>query len=99
MTYIWSNGKLLMDDRYIRYSQQTCKGYFPLLGDHTGLDDLYMVHPELCGAKMNYLPSTITNNNGTYTLNYEFDSEGYVISYSESHSKWGIGDTYEFVWE
>ena len=107
-TYTWNNGKLSMENRgneeksndtYIRYSQQTCKGYFPSLGDYTSLDDLYMVHPELCGAKMNYLPSTITDNSGTYTLNYEFDSEGYVISYSESHSEWGIGDTYEFVWE
>lgn len=100
-TYIWNNGKLLMDDRYIRYSQQTCKGYFPLLGDYTGLDDLYMVHPELCGAKMNYLPSTISDNNGTYyTLNYELDSEGYVISYSVSHSSGGgFRYTYELGWE
>ena len=99
-TYIWNNGKLLMDDRYIRYSQQTCKGYFPLLGEYTGLDDLYMVHPELCGAKMNYLPSTISYNNGTYyTLNYELDSEGYVISYSVSHSEGGFRYTYELGWE
>lgn len=109
-TYTWENDKLLRyDDNYIRYSNTTCKGFFPLFCENIGLwqDYLFMVHPELVGAKTIYLPTEIGYGEvDKNAFSYEFDTDGYVtsctvIEYDRRSGSWRPYQTfvYEFVWE
>ncbi|MBR4848075.1 MAG: DUF4595 domain-containing protein [Bacteroidaceae bacterium] len=122
-TYTWGNDKLLRcginhinnyfsysSTIYIRYSSTTFKGIFPLFCENVGLgqDDLFMVHPELVGARTIYLPTEIggENEDEKYTFSYEFDTDGYVtsctvIEYDHRSGSWLPAETYvyNFVWE
>lgn len=115
----WDNGRLSFYEDYnslitLRYSDKTCKGFFPLLYEYVNCDDyLFMAQPELVGIKMSYLPSKIIDGNCTISFECELDTEGYVGScavnkyYSYDHDYNGDGRDdynsydylYEFVWE
>lgn len=121
-TYTWGNDKLLRcgidyinnyfsysSTIYIRYSNTTCKGFFPLFCENIGLwqDYLLMVHPELVGAKTIYLPTEIGYGEvDKNAFSYEFDTDGYVtsctvIEYDHRSGSWLPAETYvyNFVWE
>ena len=115
----WDNGRLSFYEDYnslitLRYSDKTCKGFFPLLYEYVNCDDyLFMAQPELVGIKMSYLPSKIIDGNCTISFEYELDTEGYVgscavnkyYSYDYDYNGDGRDDynsydyLYEFVWE
>lgn len=114
IAYTWQDGKLSLFDyqsgsfgysNSIRYSNNQCKGFFPLFGKVVRLElhCLFIAHPELVGAKTNYLPSKISSDDisHTYTFNYELDSEGYMnrCTLLELFEGEYYTTYYEFVWE
>ena len=102
-TFSWENGKITKivrdeihrtDNLEIAYSNQTCKGYNPLVGAMI-FGDTYLTfaHPELIGLRLNQLPTKITQTStaktpGTVTydevteLSYTLDNSGYITSCS-----------------
>ena len=105
-TSTWSNDKLLQsNDYYIRYSDTTCKGFFPLFCAHIGPGgELFVAHPEFVGLKTTYLPTELGDKLDKYTFSYEFDTDGYVVSCTITHDEFHGGHYsstygYEFVWE
>lgn len=89
ITLTWENGKITKtayeDDEpsQITYSNQTCKGYFPLMVLMVEDDfKVMLAHPELIGMRVTQLPSQI-NSKDDYEenkdeLTYTFNKDGYV---------------------
>ena len=113
-TLTWENGKVTKmtyeDDEpsNITYSNQTCKGYFPLMVLMVEDDfKLVIAHPELIGMRYTHLPSQITykSDNREYKeeYTYKLDKDGYVESCTTKETKTGSIDiyttNYTFKWE
>lgn len=109
-SFIWNNDRLsLIDDGYysynFRYDGQTCNGFNPMLYLLYGGNDYYIfiAHPELVGLETTHLPSKCFNSLGSMTtlLEYELDSDGYVIGCTTCRGNEYYSETryYEFAWE
>lgn len=112
-TLTWENGKVTKiaynkDISEIAYSNQTCKGYFPIMALMVEDDfKLMIAHPELLGMRSTLLPSQTTYKEGNleekeeYT--YKLDKDGYVESCTIISKRNGSTDTYTtnytFKWE
>lgn len=117
-TLTWENGKVTKMDydkkssEIITYSNQTCKGYFPLMALMVEDDfKVMLAHPELVGMRATQLPKQSTYKEGNYeetaTFTYKLDKDGYLESCTvnniEKNGSGGITDTYTttytFKWE
>lgn len=106
-TYTWLNDKISRvtddwDSYHIRYSDTTCKGFFPIFPEIIGhYADLFMVHPELIGLKNSYLPTEISDNWGQESkFSYEYDADGYIKNCMINVTYYTNGEyVFEFVWE
>lgn len=115
-TLTWENGKVTKmtyeDDEpsNIIYSNQTCKGYFPLMVLMVEDDfKVILAHPELIGMRYTQLPSQITDksDNREYKeeYTYKLDKDGYVESCTIKETSIRNGNTetyttnYTFKWE
>ena len=114
-TLTWENGKVTKitynkDISEIAYSNQTCKGYFPLMVLMVEDDfKVILAHPELIGMRYTHLPNQITYKDGyeeykeEYT--YKLNKDGYVESCTIKETKTRNGNTdtytttYTFKWE
>lgn len=110
--FIWNNDRLsLIDDGYysynFRYDGQTCNGFNPMLYLLYGVNDYYIfiAHPELVGHETTHLPSKCIKDDSlgsmTTLLEYELDSDGYVIGCTTCRGNEYYSETryYEFAWE
>ena len=116
---IWSDGRLSSivedNDSYTTsykfyYSDEECKGFFPLLGGFIEDDEyLFRAMPQMIGAVQTALPSKVVrndlynNNNSmsTRTYKYTFYEDGYLKSCTETYSDDYDDDveTYYFKWQ
>lgn len=116
---IWSDGRLSSivedNDSYTTsykfyYSDEECKGFFPLLGGFIEDDEhLFRAMPQMIGAAQTALPSKVVrnevynNNNSmsTRTYKYTFYEDGYLKSCTETYSDDYYDDveTYYFKWQ
>ena len=116
---IWSDGRLSSivedNDSYTTsykfyYSDEECKGFFPLLGGFIEDDEyLFRAMPQMIGAAQTALPSKVVcnevynNNNSksTRTYKYTFYEDGYLKSCTETYSDDYDDDveTYYFKWQ
>lgn len=113
-TLTWENGKVTKitynkDISEIVYSNQTCKGYFPLMALMVEDDfKLMIAHPELIGMRNNQLPSQTTYKEGNWEdkeeYTYKLNKDGYVESCTVISKRSGYNTdtyttTYTFKWE
>lgn len=116
---IWSDGRLssIVEDNgsyttsyKFYYSDEECKGFFPLLGGFIEDDEyLFRAMPQMIGAAQTALPSKVVrnevyNNNSsmsTRTYKYTFYEDGYLKSCTETYSDDYYDDveTYYFEWQ
>ncbi|MBQ2809168.1 MAG: DUF4595 domain-containing protein [Bacteroidaceae bacterium] len=85
------------------YSDEECKGFFPLLGGFIEDDEyLFRVMPQMIGAAQTALPSKVVRNDKnqygvstqTYTFEYTFYEDGYLKSCTEDDKY-----VYYFKWQ
>lgn len=92
------------------YSDEECKGFFPLLGGFIEDDEyLFRAMPQMIGAVQTALPSKVVRNNvynnnnsmSTRTYKYTFYEDGYLKSCTETYSDDYDDDveTYYFKWQ
>lgn len=112
-TLTWENGKVTnitynKDISEIVYSNQTCKGYFPLMALMVEDDfKLMIAHPELIGMRNNQLPSQTTYKEGNWEdkeeYSYKLNKDGYVESCTIISKRNGSTESYTtiytFKWE
>lgn len=113
-TLTWENGKVTKIDyeddgtSTITYSNQTCKGYFPLMVLMVEDDfKLMFAHPELIGMRITQLPSQV-NSKSDYLedkeeYTYKLNKDGYVESCTTKYTRIDRTETYTtnytFKWE
>ena len=113
-TLTWENGKVTKmtydkEISNITYSNQTCKGYFPLMVLMVEDDfKVMLAHPELLGMRNNQLPSQ-ANSKDNYEeskdeFTYKLNKDGYVesctvISKRSGYTTDTYTTTYTFKWE
>ncbi len=108
-TVIWDGDKMVNFEEEEQYGNnwevsltygETCKkGYMPMIPYFIdfGCEVLFMAHPEIVGMRTNQLPTTYKTEDGTISMTYTLDKEGYV---SEMTAKFGSKSmTYKFTWE
>lgn len=111
-TVIWNGDKMVNfeekdnDEQYgenwevsLTYGETCKKGYMPMIPYFIdfGCEVLFMAHPEIVGMRTNQLPITYKTEDGTISMTYTLDKEGYV---SEMAAKLGSKSvTYKFTWE
>ncbi len=111
-TLTWENGKVTKMDydgeeiSTITYSNQTCKGYFPLMASMVEDDfKVMLAHPELIGMRTTQLPSQINSKGNNWEdkeeYTYKLDKDGYVESCTAKYIKNDRTYTtnYTFKWE
>ena len=107
-SYTWDNGNLTsFDSKRCFYDYKTYKGFFPLFFDYVGFNKeeyIFMALPELVGIKTKNLPKMIIDGSNTYTFEYEFNQDNYIISCTvnkEDGGDYSYNEEYyyEFVWE
>lgn len=117
-TLTWENGKVTKMDydgeeiSTITYSNQTCKGYFPLMASMVEDDfKVMLAHPELIGMRTTQLPSQINSKGNNWEdkeeYTYKLDKDGYVESctmiYTEkrldNNETYTSTDIFTFKWE
>ena len=93
------------------YSDEECKGFFPLLGDFIPSVGFFlgMTMPQLFGAAQTALPSKVVRNDKnqfgvstqTRTYKYTFYEDGYLESCTETFSSeyYDSVHTYYFEWQ
>ena len=111
-TVIWNGDKMVNfeekdnDEQYgenwevsLTYGETCKKGYMPMIPYfiNFGCEVLFMAHPEIVGMRTNQLPITYKTEDGTISMTYTLDKEGYV---SEMAAKLGSKSvTYTFHWQ
>lgn len=108
-TVIWDGDKMVNFEEEEQYGNnwevsltygETCKkGYMPMIPYFIdfGCEVLFMAHPEIVGMRTNQLPTTYKTEDGTISMTYTLNKEGYV---SEMAAKLGSKSvTYKFTWE
>lgn len=87
---IWNGDKMVSIEQEEQYGHnwevsltygETCKkGYMPMIPFFIdfGCEVLFMAHPEIAGMRTNQLPTTYKTEDGTISIAYTLDTEGYV---------------------
>ena len=107
---IWNGDKMVSIEEEEQYGDnwkvsltygETCKkGYMPMIPFFIdfGCDILFMAHPEIVGMRTNQLPTTYKTEDGTISIAYTLDTEGYVSTMVATKLD-GDNVIYTFHWQ